>query len=77
MLGSIALVPIAIHSLSGKAGSATKGMLHYQDSPKDGHSCSGCSSFRPPAAADAETGTCKVLEGPISPHGWCMAYSPR
>lgn len=77
MLGSIALIPIAIHSPAAKSASATKGMLHYQESPKDGHSCSDCSSFRPSTAPDSDTGTCKILEGPISPHGWCMAFSRR
>ncbi|WP_416053313.1 high-potential iron-sulfur protein [Cupriavidus basilensis] len=52
-------------------------MLHYQESPKDGQSCSDCSSFRPSTAPDSDTGTCKILEGPISLHGWCMAFSRR
>ena len=77
VLGSIALIPIVIHSQAAKAASAAKGMLHYQESPKDGKSCSDCTSFRPSTTPDSDIGTCKILEGPISPHGWCMAFSRR
>ena len=39
----------------------------YQDRPKGGLSCAACTLFRPPAA-------CAVVEGRISPHGWCRFF---
>lgn len=39
----------------------------YQDTPKDGHVCSGCTLFQPPSS-------CNVVEGDISPHGWCKLF---
>jgi hypothetical protein len=45
-------------------------MVQYQDKPKDGHQCSGCSNFIAP-------GSCKVVTGAISPHGWCSIWTPK
>ncbi len=39
----------------------------YQDAPKDIRMCSTCSLFLPPKA-------CKVIEGEVSPSGWCKLY---
>ena len=39
----------------------------YQDKPKDGKKCSGCAQFQAPKA-------CTVVEGDISPEGWCQFY---
>jgi hypothetical protein len=39
----------------------------YQDTPKDHHACGVCTLFQPPQG-------CKVVEGPISPHGWCQLF---
>ena len=43
--------------------------VQYQAQPKDGLKCSGCMYFEP------ATNTCKVVEGQISPDGWCMLWS--
>jgi High potential iron-sulfur protein len=40
----------------------------YQDSPKDIRMCATCTLFEPPKA-------CKVVEGEISPNGWCKAFA--
>ena len=49
---------------------ATKAMVQYQDTPKGGHQCSGCSNFAAPAS-------CKVVSSAISPHGWCSIWTPK
>jgi High potential iron-sulfur protein len=56
------------------AGKAAKGDFFYQDKPKDGKSCLTCRLFSP---AEANKGTCAVVDGDVSPSGWCMAYSPK
>jgi hypothetical protein len=48
----------------------TKATVQYQESPKAGHECSGCSNFIAP-------GSCKVVSGSISPHGWCSIWTPK
>ena len=51
---------------------ATKQAMKYQDQPKDGQRCDQCMQFIAPAKKGAQGG-CKVVEGPISPSGWCIA----
>jgi ferric-dicitrate binding protein FerR (iron transport regulator) len=46
----------------------TKQEAEYQESPKDIRMCSTCSLFEPPKS-------CKVVEGDVSPDGWCKAYA--
>lgn len=77
VLGAIILTPLATHSPPAQAGSTKKGMLHYQDSPKDGRMCADCAAYTPAASPEAGAGTCKIVEGPVNPQGWCMAYSHR
>jgi hypothetical protein len=40
----------------------------YQDHPRGGLSCVGCSFFRPPRS-------CQVVAGDISPNGWCRLFA--
>jgi hypothetical protein len=42
----------------------------YQDQPKDGHQCDGCAQFQAPSA-------CKLVDGTISPSGWCQLFTPK
>jgi hypothetical protein len=39
----------------------------YQATPKNGQSCATCALFRPPSS-------CLMVEGTISPDGWCKFY---
>lgn len=39
----------------------------YQDKPQGQDKCDGCSLFQAPEA-------CQVVEGKISPNGWCQLY---
>ena len=39
----------------------------YQGTPKDDQRCDGCILFQPP-------NTCKVVQGEISPSGWCQLF---
>ncbi len=49
---------------------AAKNVVQYQDSPKNGQQCSACIHFVAP-------NDCKLVQGPISPNGWCMLFSPK
>jgi hypothetical protein len=46
----------------------SKQEAEYQDGPKDIRMCATCTLFEPPKA-------CKVVEGEISPNGWCKAFA--
>ena len=41
--------------------------VKYQDTPKGDQRCENCKQFEPPSA-------CKVVDGTISPQGWCLVY---
>jgi hypothetical protein len=46
----------------------TKLDVDYQDGPKGLQMCSTCSLFDPPTS-------CKIVEGVVSPNGWCKNYA--
>lgn len=54
-------------------GKVAKEAMHYQDRPKDGQNCATCIQFIPGAKPGA-SGACQIVEGPISPDGWCIEY---
>jgi hypothetical protein len=70
-LGGIALVAGG----AAAAGKISKTTVSYQYTPKGANHCSLCASFIP--GPDAGPGTCKVVDGPIQPLGWCIAFSPK
>jgi hypothetical protein len=59
---------------AARADSRTQ--LKYQATPKGNQKCLGCSLFIAGKTPTAD-GTCKVITGPISPNGWCTAFSQR
>ena len=52
------------------AQKAGKEAVKYQDSPKDGQKCSDCTYFQAPSS-------CGVVDGTISPNGWCSLYNKK
>lgn len=78
-LGQTLLLGSGIACLvSGQAALAStkadKRDFFYQDKPKDGKSCSSCRMFSISAGGG---GMCAIVNGDVSPNGWCMAYSSR
>src|SRR3954463_12593465 len=75
MLKNVAIVATlaAARSVLAADGKATKEAMHYQDRPKDGQQCATCVQFIPGAKPGAN-GKCQIVEGPISPEGWCIEY---
>lgn len=43
----------------------------YQNQPKGEEKCAGCINFI------AESNTCKLVEGQISPEGWCNLWTRK
>ena len=41
--------------------------MSYRSTPNGKQSCANCANFDPPAS-------CKVVDGTISPTGWCILY---
>jgi hypothetical protein len=49
-------------------GKVTQASVQYQNQPKGVQQCGICAHFV------AETNTCKLVEGQISPDGWCLLW---
>lgn len=66
---AVVLAPLALIATDRAAaqGKASKEAVQYQDSPKNGDKCVDCQFFTKPDA-------CQVVEGKISPEGWCSLY---
>ena len=64
-----------LSAFAGKtlASKATKAEMKYQNKPNGDKKCSNCNFFIPGKTSTA-AGTCQVVEGLISPHGYCTAY---
>ena len=48
----------------------SKDQAKYQDKPKGEQRCDGCAHFLAP-------GSCKLVDGKISPSGWCILYAAK
>ena len=92
LLGCSPWVPIALvgcdskkEASSGSAAPATSAgsaapaatskvspeSVQYQGQPKGEQKCSGCLNFV------AESNTCKVVAGQVSPEGWCSLWAKK
>jgi hypothetical protein len=71
LCGTLALFAYALTRSAISRAQAQQKMskqeAEYQDSPKDIRMCATCTLFEPPKS-------CKVVEGDVSPNGWCKAF---
>jgi anaerobic selenocysteine-containing dehydrogenase len=66
-VGGAAMLVAAVSPAEAKMAQQAAG---YQDSPKNGAQCSTCALFKAPAS-------CTLVDGTISPNGWCKFYSKK
>ena len=74
---------VALPALAGLMATTTaiaqakgsKSQFKYQEKPNGNQKCADCSLFVP--ATSNSGGSCKVVDGDISPDGWCTAFSPK
>ncbi|HSG22569.1 MAG TPA: hypothetical protein VLA64_06365 [Azonexus sp.] len=59
-------MPIAMGA--GEAKKATQASVQYQAKPNGAQKCATCLNFI------AGSNTCKVVEGQVSPEGWCKIW---
>ena len=69
-LAGAALVGTVIPVRDARAKKMAKQDIQYQDTPKGDQDCDDCVYWQPPNA-------CGIVEGVISPHGWCAAYNKK
>jgi hypothetical protein len=68
LLCGIAAWPASTDAQQAEAGKLSKAQVQYQESPKGIAMCATCTLFVAPRS-------CKLVEGDISPSGWCNAYA--
>jgi hypothetical protein len=72
-----AVVWLASPPARAQAAKLAKDAVKYVDKgDTPGKDCDDCMHYLAPANA-REPATCKIVEGPISPHGHCLAFTPR
>ncbi len=67
---------VSVAAARADASKTSQASMHYQTTPSDGKQCSGCNFFTPGSSASGN-GSCKIVDGSISPSGYCIAYSAK
>lgn len=79
-LGAVVVLPALAGSLasaaSADASKASQESMHYQTTPNGKMHCSLCKFFIPGQDAQS-SGTCQIVDGAISPNGYCMAFAAK
>lgn len=65
----VAMLGLLTWSATPLQAKTTKEKGAYQKTPKDGKKCADCLHFI------SDTNECKVIEGSVSPNGWCKLYA--
>lgn len=64
--GGVAVLGTAMAHRADAAQVSQK-IVAYQETPHGAQQCDNCAQFQPPSS-------CKVVEGTVSPAGWCKVY---
>ena len=64
------LTALVIPLRDARAQKASKADMKYQDTPKGDQKCSNCQYI-------VGTNACGIVEGTISPEGWCVAWNKK
>jgi len=70
LTGAGAAIVLSMPRQTLAASKLTQSAANYQPIPKGGQRCNTCSQWLQPTA-------CKVVDGQVSPTGWCALYAPK
>lgn len=70
VLAGAACAGLASQRAAFAQGKVSKAAMKYQDQPNGDKKCSTCMQFVAPDS-------CKVVEGTISPNGYCLAWAKK
>lgn len=68
--GGAAALAASIAPAAAQSGKMSQQAAAYQNGPKSGQKCLDCSFFVQPSS-------CKLVDGTISPVGWCKFYAKK
>ena len=67
-IGTGAVIGASLLSTSAEAANkVSQKSVSYQPTPKGSQRCDNCVFWQPP-------GSCKLVQDPIAPSGWCTLY---
>ncbi len=69
-LSLVAVAPLLLRAEPAAQQKVAKAQVQYQDSPKEGKKCADCAHFVQPNG-------CRLVEGTISPQGWCSQFTVK
>jgi hypothetical protein len=69
-----ALAGLLLAETANAQAKGSKAQFKYQNTPNNGHKCSQCTFFIPGSSPKAN-GACKIVNGTISPNGWCISWA--
>lgn len=76
---TIIVLPALAMALGGRSiadEKIAKSQVNYRNEPNGDAQCSACRYFQP--GKDSKSmGTCQIVDGSISPSGWCEAYTAK
>jgi hypothetical protein len=82
LLSAAAATPLILAS-TGAAAKASKVAVHYRDHPNGMQMCHMCEYYTTSGGRSAGmcmgmmgSGACQLVQGKISPMGWCDLYAP-
>lgn len=68
---NVAFLGLVSFSTTKLYAKGSKKQFKYQETPKNGEACKDCMHFLP------KTNECNIIEGSISPEGWCTLYHKK
>ena len=68
--GGGAVIASGLGASPANAAKMSPKAMSYQAKPNGNQRCENCANFQPPTA-------CKVVDGMISPSGWCILYRAK
>ena len=79
-IGAAVVLPALAGLLNAKASAdaskASQASMHYQPTPNGTMHCAQCKFFI--SGQDAQSnGTCQIVDGSISPNGYCIAFTSK
>ena len=79
-IGGVVVLPALATALAGRAAAdsskASQASMHYQTTPNGSSHCSECKFFVPGQDAQSN-GSCQIVDGSISPSGYCIAFTSK
>ncbi len=76
VLVGVSIAGSVLRPRRAEAAKALQSVAMYQPEPHGQQECDRCVHFIPGKTPTAP-GTCQVVAGSISPHGWCVLFGPK